>query len=76
MQAVTWTGNITRSFVQRGDREGSEPARFAFADSQILFSKLAGFEADIRKAADIERKTSGNVSNVLRSIRSLALVLR
>ncbi len=41
----------TRSFVQEVSAKGSEPARFAFVGSQILFSKLAGFEADIRKAA-------------------------
>lgn len=46
----------TRSFVQQVVERGSEPARFAFADSQILFSKLAGFEADIRKAAEYPKE--------------------
>ena len=46
----------TRSFVQQVIAKGSEPARFAFADSQILFSKLAGFEADVRKAAEYPKE--------------------
>lgn len=39
------------SFVRQVIEKGSEPARFAFAGSQILFSKIEGFEEDIRKAA-------------------------
>ena len=42
----------TRSFVQQVSEKGSEPARFAFAGSQILFNKLDGFAEDVRKAAE------------------------
>ena len=42
----------TRSFVQEVIAKGSEPARFAFAGSRVLFSKMDGFEGDIRKAAE------------------------
>lgn len=41
----------TRSFVQEVAAKGSEPARFAFAGSQILINKMEGFEGDVRKAA-------------------------
>jgi len=46
----------TRSFVQQVIEKGSEPARFAFAGSQILFSRLDGFEKEIRKAAEYPLK--------------------
>ena len=41
----------TRSFVRQVMEKGSEPARFAFAGSQVLFSKIDGFAEDIRNAA-------------------------
>jgi polymorphic toxin system nucleotidyltransferase-like protein len=41
----------TRNFVQEVAEKGSEPARFAFAESQILINKIEGFEEDICKAA-------------------------
>ena len=41
----------TQSFVKEVAEKGSEPARFAFAGSQILFSKINGFEQMIRQAA-------------------------
>jgi len=41
----------TRSFVQQVSEKGSEPARFAFAGSRILFNKMHGFAEDVRKAA-------------------------
>jgi predicted nucleotidyltransferase len=42
----------TRSFVQQVSEKGSEPARFAFAGSQVLFNKMDGFADDVRKAAE------------------------
>jgi predicted nucleotidyltransferase len=42
----------TRSFVQQVSEKGSEPARFAFAGSRVLFSKMDGFEEEVRKAAE------------------------
>jgi predicted nucleotidyltransferase len=42
----------TQAFVKQVMEKGSEPARFAFAGSQILFSKIKGFEEDVRKAAE------------------------
>jgi len=42
----------TQSFVQQIIEKGSEPARFAFAGSRVLFSKIEGFEEDVRKAAE------------------------
>jgi hypothetical protein len=42
----------TPGFVKQVSEKGSEPARFAFAGSQILFSKLAGFAEDICRAAE------------------------
>jgi predicted nucleotidyltransferase len=41
----------TPGFVKQVAEKGSEPARFAFAGSQVLFSKMDGFEADVRRAA-------------------------
>jgi len=42
----------TQAFVKQVITKGSEPARFAFAGSQILFSKIDGFEEEVRKAAE------------------------
>jgi predicted nucleotidyltransferase len=39
-------------FVKQAIEKGSEPARFAFAGSRILFSKIDGFAEDIRRAAE------------------------
>jgi predicted nucleotidyltransferase len=39
-------------FVKQVIEKGSEPARFAFADSRILFSKINGFAEDICRAAE------------------------
>lgn len=41
----------THRFVREVAEKGSEPARFAFAGSQVLFSKITGFEEDVRRAA-------------------------
>jgi len=57
MELTTYEGGYvdgkysTHSFVQQVSEKGSEPARFAFTGSQILFSKLAGFADDIQQAA-------------------------
>jgi hypothetical protein len=57
MELTTYEGGYvdgkfsTRSFVQEVIARGSEPARFAFAGSQVLFSKLDGFADDIQQAA-------------------------
>ncbi len=42
----------THGFVKQVIEKGSEPARFAFAGAQVLFSRINGFEEDIRKAAE------------------------
>jgi len=42
----------TQSFVKKVVENGSEPARFAFAGSKVLFNKIKGFEEDVRKAAE------------------------
>jgi predicted nucleotidyltransferase len=41
----------TRSYVRQVIEKGSEPARFAFADAQVLFSQMDGFEDEVRAAA-------------------------
>ena len=41
----------THRFVQEVAERGSEPARFAFAGSRVLFSRIPGFEEDVRRAA-------------------------
>ena len=57
MELTTYEGGYVdgkysrRSFVQQVSEKGSEPARFAFAGSQVLFNKMEGFAEDIRKAA-------------------------
>jgi len=58
MELTTYTGGYvdgkysTPSFVQQVSEKGSEPARFAFAGSQILFNKMDGFAEDVRKVAE------------------------
>jgi len=42
---------LTRSLLAAVAERGSEPARFAFADAEILFSRLDGLEATVRAAA-------------------------
>src|SRR5678815_872742 len=42
----------TRSFVRQVAEKGSEPARFAFAGSQVLFNKIDGFADEVRMAAE------------------------
>ena len=42
----------TQTFVRQVIEKGSEPARFAFSGSRVLFSKLDGFADDVRKAAE------------------------
>lgn len=57
MDLVTYPGGYvdgkysTRSFVRQVIEKGSEPARFAFAGSRVLFSKMDGFESEVQKAA-------------------------
>lgn len=57
MELTTYEGGYvdgkysTHTFVGQVIEKGSEPARFAFAGSRLLFSKIDGFEEDIRKAA-------------------------
>jgi predicted nucleotidyltransferase len=58
MELTTYAGGYvdgkysTHSFVQQVIERGSEPARFAFAGSQVLFNKMDGFAEDVRKAAE------------------------
>lgn len=43
---------ISLNFVKQVLEKGSDPARFAFEGSQVLFSRLAGFEEDIYRIAE------------------------
>ncbi len=57
MELITYEGGYvdgkysTQTFVKQVIEKGSDPVRFAFAGSQVLFSKIDGFEEDVRKAA-------------------------
>lgn len=42
---------LSPSFIEQVKQKGSEPARFAFAGSRVLFSRIDGFEEEIRKVA-------------------------
>ncbi len=42
----------TPTFVKQVIAKGSDPARFAFSGGQILFSNIAGFADDVRRAAE------------------------
>jgi hypothetical protein len=42
---------LNLNFVTQVLEKGSEPARFAFEGSQVLFSRVDGFEADVRRVA-------------------------
>ncbi len=43
---------ISMDFVKQVAEKGSEPARFAFEGSQVLFSRIEGFEQEIRRVAE------------------------
>jgi hypothetical protein len=43
---------ISLDFVKQVAEKGSEPARFAFEGSQVLFSRIDGFEQEIRRVAE------------------------
>jgi len=43
---------VSLNFMKQVLEKGSEPARFAFEGSQVLFSKIEGFEQDICKIAE------------------------
>jgi predicted nucleotidyltransferase len=43
---------LSINFVRQVLEKGSEPARFAFAGSQVLFSKVDGFAEDVCKIAE------------------------
>ncbi|RPJ21341.1 MAG: nucleotidyltransferase domain-containing protein [Chloroflexi bacterium] len=43
---------ISLDFVKQVAEKGSEPARFAFEGSQVLFNKIEGFEQEIRRVAE------------------------
>ena len=57
MELTTYQGGYvdgkysTPGFLKQVIEKGSEPARFAFAGSQILFSKIDGFAEEVCKAA-------------------------
>lgn len=42
---------LSPSFIEQVKEKGSEPARFAFAGSRVLFSRIDGFEEEIRQVA-------------------------
>src|SRR5574339_175094 len=39
---------LNPGFIEQVKQKGSEPARFAFAGSQVLFSRMDGLEQEIR----------------------------
>jgi predicted nucleotidyltransferase len=43
---------LSVNFIKQVLEKGSEPARFAFEGSQVLFSRIEGFEADVYKIAE------------------------
>ena len=43
---------LTPGFIEQVREKGSEPARFAFAGSQVLFSRIDGLADEICKAAE------------------------
>lgn len=43
---------LNLGFLEQVKQKGSEPARFAFAGSRVLFSKVDGLEEEVRKAAE------------------------
>lgn len=43
------------SFIEQVKQKGSEPARFAFAGSRVLFSKVEGLADEIRKVAEFPK---------------------
>ena len=43
---------ISLNFVKQVMEKGSDPARFAFEGSQVLFSRIEGFEEDICRIAE------------------------
>ena len=58
MELTTYAGGYvdgkysSPGFVKQVMEKGSEPARFAFAGSRVLFSKMDGFVEDVCKAAE------------------------
>jgi hypothetical protein len=42
---------LSQSFLDQVEERGSEPARFAFADAQVLFSQIDGLGEQIRRIA-------------------------
>jgi len=43
---------LTPGFIEQVRQKGSEPARFAFEGSRILFSRIDGLDEQIRKASE------------------------
>lgn len=43
---------LSLNFVKQVAEKGSEPARFAFEGSQILFNRIDGFEQEIRRVVE------------------------
>jgi predicted nucleotidyltransferase len=46
---------LNLAILEQVKQRGSEPARFAFAGSQVLFSRIEGLAEEIRKAAEYPR---------------------
>jgi predicted nucleotidyltransferase len=46
---------LSLSFIEQVKQKGSEPARFAFAGSRVLFSRVAGLTEEIQKVAQYPR---------------------
>lgn len=42
---------LSQSFLDQVEQRGSEPARYAFADAQVLFSQIDGLDKQIRRIA-------------------------
>lgn len=55
---------LSQTFLNQVEERGSEPARFAFADAQILFSRIDGVEEQIRRVA--QYPTSEKIDRISR----------
>jgi len=51
---------ISTSFLDQVERMGSEPARFAFADAQVLFSRIPGLTGQLMRIAQYPAADKAN----------------
>jgi predicted nucleotidyltransferase len=63
----------TQAFVKQVIEKGSEPARFAFAGCQVLFSKMDDLKMIFVKLRNIQLRIDQNASNVSTSLEASVL---